>query len=32
MDINFEYYKIFYYVCKYGNFIKSRGCNEEQPA
>ena len=25
MDINFEYYKIFYYVAKYGNFTKAAG-------
>ena len=23
MDINFEYYKIFYYVAKYGNITKA---------
>ena len=23
MDINFEYYKIFYYVAKYHNFTKA---------
>lgn len=25
MDINFEYYKVFYYVAKYGNFTKAAG-------
>ena len=25
MDINFEYYKVFYYVVKYGNFTKAAG-------
>ena len=23
MDVNFEYYKIFYYVAKYGNITKA---------
>ena len=23
MDVNFEYYKIFYYVAKYNNFTKA---------
>ena len=37
MDINFEYYKIFYYVAKYHNFTKAAhtlGCEgaRKQPA
>ena len=32
MDINFEYYKIFYYVAKYCNFTKSCEGTWKQPA
>ena len=32
MDINFEYYKIFYYVAKYCNFTKAaRALGNSQP-
>ena len=32
MDINFEYYKIFYYVAKYHNFTKAaQALNNSQP-
>ena len=32
MDVNFEYYKIFYYVAKYHNFIKAaQALNNSQP-
>ena len=32
MDVNFEYYKIFYYVAKYHNFTKAaRALNNSQP-
>ena len=32
MDINFEYYKIFYYVAKYCNFNKGCEGARKQPA
>ena len=32
MDVNFEYYKIFYYVAKYHNFTKAaQALNNSQP-
>ena len=32
MNVNFEYYKIFYYVAKYENFTKAaRGLGNSQP-
>ena len=32
MDVNFEYYRIFYYVAKYGNFTKAaRALGNSQP-
>ncbi|NSJ71843.1 LysR family transcriptional regulator, partial [Blautia faecis] len=32
MDVNFEYYKIFYYVTKYHNFTKAaQALNNSQP-
>ena len=32
MNVNFEYYKIFYYVAKYQNFTKAaRALNNSQP-
>ena len=32
MNVNLEYYKIFYYVAKYGNFTKAaHALNNSQP-
>ena len=32
MNFNFEYYKVFYYVAKYGSRDQGGQCSDDQPA